>query len=137
MTFEFRAEAVDGTLSVVRIIAADRAAAVAELRSRELTPKGGRIVPDAESAKDDDEEDEDEEDNYGEDDVGEGPPRKAYRLRSTINVGNVLGWTLMWILIMCFTLCMAAPFFGYFYVKFIIDNIRIEECDPIPTRRRR
>jgi len=50
-----------------------------------------------------------------------------YRLVNTLNVGNVLAQTLVWILLCLLTFGLALPFFGYFFLKLVINKTEIHE----------
>jgi len=50
-----------------------------------------------------------------------------YRLVNTLNVGNVLAQTIVWIILCLLTFGLALPFFGYFFLKLVINKTEIHE----------
>lgn len=139
MQFDFRVRDAAGAESVVPVVADDRAAAVAKVKARGLTPLGIREVRPPEPDDDDDDDDEDYDSEIDDDDDNEDdePPRKAYRLICTLNAGTVALQTVVWVFLTIVTSGCVLPFFGYFYIRLIINHTRIEECDPLPKRHRR
>ena len=70
-----------------------------------------------------------------------GGPRKCYRLVCSVDASAVQTQTFLWMILFLFTCGMAAPFFGYFYFKLIINHVTIEEVAParksVPRARSR
>ena len=52
---------------------------------------------------------------------------KKYKLVCTLNLGDVLGQTLVWILLVAVTFGIALPFLAYFFVRMIINRTEIHE----------
>jgi len=52
---------------------------------------------------------------------------KKYKLVNTLNFGDVLVQTVLWILLTLVTFGIALPFFGYFFLKLIINKTEIQE----------
>ncbi len=52
---------------------------------------------------------------------------KKYKLVNTLNFGDVLVQTVLWILLTLVTFGIALPFFGYFFIKLIINKTEIQE----------
>jgi Kef-type K+ transport system membrane component KefB len=52
---------------------------------------------------------------------------KKYRLVCTLNIGDVLVQTLVWILLAVVTFGVALPFFAYYFVKLFINRTEIHE----------
>ena len=50
-----------------------------------------------------------------------------YKLVNTLNLGDVLVQTLIWIVLIIFTLGLAFPFFIYYFVRLIINKTEIHE----------
>jgi len=50
-----------------------------------------------------------------------------YKLVNTLNFGDVLVQTIIWILIIAVTFGLALPFFGYFFIRLIINKTEIHE----------
>lgn len=50
-----------------------------------------------------------------------------YRLVNTLNIGDVLVQTLIWLVLVVFTLGLALPFFAYFFLRLIINKTEIHE----------
>jgi uncharacterized membrane protein YjgN (DUF898 family) len=50
-----------------------------------------------------------------------------YKLKSNLNIGSVVGQTLVWFLLSLVTLGLATPFFLYYFCRKVIDSIEIHE----------
>jgi len=50
-----------------------------------------------------------------------------YRLVSTLNLGDILVQTLIWIVLVLCTLGLAFPFFAYYFIRLIINTTQIHE----------
>ena len=50
-----------------------------------------------------------------------------YRLVNTLNLGDVLLQTLVWLVLVVFTFGLALPFFAYFFIRLIINKTEIHE----------
>jgi hypothetical protein len=50
-----------------------------------------------------------------------------YRLVNTLNFGDVLVQTIIWILLCLITFGLALPFFGYFFLKLVINKTEIHQ----------
>jgi hypothetical protein len=46
---------------------------------------------------------------------------------NTLNFGDVLLQTILWMVLTIVTLGLALPFFGYFFLKLIINKTEIQE----------
>jgi hypothetical protein len=58
------------------------------------------------------------------------PWRRAmakYKLVNTLNLGDVLVQTLIWLLLVLFTFGLALPFFAYYFLRLIINKTEIHE----------
>ena len=52
---------------------------------------------------------------------------KKHKLVCTLNIGDILVQTLVWMLLSFVTLGLALPFFVYYFFKIIINHIEIHE----------
>jgi hypothetical protein len=52
---------------------------------------------------------------------------KKYKLVNTLNIGDVLLQTLVWIALVIVTLGFAFPFFAYYFLRLIINKTEIHE----------
>ena len=125
MKFRIRVKDADGQESAVTLTADDRESALAEAKRRGLRPLSIQPVP--AKGRETEEDEDDEEDDEPADD---GVPRKCYRVVCSVDASAVLTQTALWMVLLLFTCGMAAPFFGYFYFKLILNHIRIEEVAP-------
>lgn len=50
-----------------------------------------------------------------------------YKLVNTLSFGDVALQTLVWILLTLITFGLALPFFGYFFLKLIINKTEVHE----------
>ena len=50
-----------------------------------------------------------------------------YRLVNTLNLGDVIVQTLIWLVILFFTIGLALPFFAYYFLRLIINKTEIHE----------
>jgi uncharacterized membrane protein YjgN (DUF898 family) len=50
-----------------------------------------------------------------------------YRLVNTLNVGDVLLQTLVWLVLVVVTFGLALPFFAYYFIRLIINKTEIHE----------
>jgi len=50
-----------------------------------------------------------------------------YKLVNTLNLGDVLVQTLIWLLLVLFTFGLALPFFAYYFLRLIINKTEIHE----------
>ena len=136
MKFRIRVKDADGQESAVTLNAEDRESALAEAKRRGLRPLSIQPVPakgrEAEEEDDDDDNEPGDDDDEPNDDEpnDDGVPRKCYRVVCSVDASAVLTQTALWMVLLLFTCGMAAPFFGYFYFKLILNHIRIEEVAP-------
>jgi len=56
-----------------------------------------------------------------------GKSMTKYKLVNTLNIGDVLVQTLVWLVLVVFTLGLALPFFAYFFLRLIINKTEIHE----------
>jgi hypothetical protein len=56
-----------------------------------------------------------------------GEVMKKHKLVCTLNIGDILVQTLVWMLLSFVTLGLALPFFVYYFFKIIINHIEIHE----------
>lgn len=61
---------------------------------------------------------------------------KVYKIVNTLNIGQVLIQTIVWILLIVFTFGLALPFFTYFFVKLILNTTEIHEIDASKSKAR-
>ncbi len=52
---------------------------------------------------------------------------KKYRLKSNLDIADVLIQSLLWIIISIVTFGIGAVFFGYYFVRLIINTTEIHE----------
>lgn len=52
---------------------------------------------------------------------------RRYRLVCSLDYRDVVFQTLLWLLLIIVTVGMAAPFFGYYFVRLIINRTEIHE----------
>jgi hypothetical protein len=52
---------------------------------------------------------------------------KKYKLVCSLDFGDVLIQTIVWILLIIVTLGIALPFFGYFFLRLIINRTELHE----------
>lgn len=50
-----------------------------------------------------------------------------YKLVNTLNLGDVILQTLVWIIITVLTCGLALPFFAYYFIRLIINRTEIHE----------
>jgi uncharacterized membrane protein YjgN (DUF898 family) len=50
-----------------------------------------------------------------------------YRLVNTLNLGDVLVQTIIWLVLVVVTLGLALPFFAYYFLRLIINKTEIHE----------
>lgn len=50
-----------------------------------------------------------------------------YKLVNTLNIGDVLVQTLIWLVLVVITFGVALPFFAYFFLRLIINKTEIHE----------
>jgi len=53
--------------------------------------------------------------------------RRRYKLVSTLDFGDVLVQTLIWIILIVITFGIAIPFFAYYFVRLLINTTEIHE----------
>ena len=54
---------------------------------------------------------------------------KKYKVVNTLNIGDVLVQTIIWVLLTVFTLGLALPFFVYYFFKLILNTTEVYELD--------
>ena len=52
---------------------------------------------------------------------------KKYKVVCNLNVGDILVQTLAWSLLTVVTFGLALPFFGYYFIRLILNRIEIHE----------
>jgi hypothetical protein len=52
---------------------------------------------------------------------------KRYKFVCNIGFGDVFKQTILWLILIIFTLGLAIPFFAYFFIKLIINSTEIIE----------
>jgi len=52
---------------------------------------------------------------------------KKYKLVNTLNIGDVLLQTIVWIILVVITFGIALPFFVYYFFRLIINKTEIHE----------
>jgi hypothetical protein len=52
---------------------------------------------------------------------------RTYRLVSTLDFGDVLIQTLIWLVLIVITFGIALPFFAYYFVRLIINTTEIHQ----------
>lgn len=52
---------------------------------------------------------------------------RRYRLVCSLNIGDVLLQTLIWLVLIVVTVGIATPFFAYYFVRLIINRTEIIE----------
>jgi len=52
---------------------------------------------------------------------------KKYKLVNTLNIGDVLLQTIVWIILVIITFGIALPFFVYYFFRLIINKTEIHE----------
>jgi hypothetical protein len=52
---------------------------------------------------------------------------KRYRLVCSLDLRDVVGQTLLWLLLVLLTAGIAAPFFVYYFVRLIINRTEVHE----------
>jgi Kef-type K+ transport system membrane component KefB len=50
-----------------------------------------------------------------------------YRLVNTLNLGDVLVQTIIWLVLVVVTFGLALPFFAYYFLRLIINKTEIHE----------
>jgi Kef-type K+ transport system membrane component KefB len=50
-----------------------------------------------------------------------------YRLVNTLNLGDVLVQTLIWLVLVVITFGLALPFFAYYFLRLIINKTEVHE----------
>lgn len=50
-----------------------------------------------------------------------------YKLVNTLHIGDVLLQTIVWLVLVVCTLGIALPFFGYYFLRLIINKTEIHE----------
>lgn len=50
-----------------------------------------------------------------------------YRLVNTLNLGDVILQTLIWLVLLLITFGLALPFFAYYFLRLIINKTEIHE----------
>ncbi|MDX1963269.1 MAG: DUF6693 family protein [Pirellulales bacterium] len=52
---------------------------------------------------------------------------KRYRFVCTINIWSIVAQTLIWFVLSVLTVGLALPFFGYYFVRIIINHTEMHE----------
>jgi hypothetical protein len=52
---------------------------------------------------------------------------KKYKFVCNLGFAEAFGQTILWLILILFTLGLAIPFFAYFFIKLIINNTEIIE----------
>ena len=52
---------------------------------------------------------------------------RKYKVVCTLNLGDILVQTLVWLLLTVVTLGLALPFFSYYFVRIILNHTEIHE----------
>ena len=52
---------------------------------------------------------------------------KKYKLVCSLNFGDVLVQTIIWIILTVVTFGLALPFFGYYFIRLIINKTELHE----------
>lgn len=52
---------------------------------------------------------------------------KKYKVVCTLNFGHILLQTILWIVLTIITVGIALPFFGYYFIRIILNHTEIHE----------